>query len=118
VCEYICALGGKNVIVTHRGQESTRELLAAHRMTLYFSGCIARDDGYPKKPYPAAFEAILKRHNLARGTTLTVGDRAIDIRAGQAAGLFSCLLGPKTDGAAPDLTISSLDELYRFLTSG
>jgi phosphoglycolate phosphatase-like HAD superfamily hydrolase len=117
VCEYICSIGGKNVIVTHRGHKGTNELLAANNMTHYFAGCLARDDGYPKKPHPAAFEAVLKTHSLQREETMTVGDRDIDVLAGQAAGIFTCLFGLKADGAVADLTISSFDELYRYLTS-
>jgi phosphoglycolate phosphatase-like HAD superfamily hydrolase len=117
VCEYICGIGGKNVIVTHRGHESTNELLVANHMTHYFAGCLARDDGYPKKPHPAAFEAILKIQNLPREETMTVGDRDIDILAGQAVGIFTCLFGLGTDGVMADLTISTFDELYRYLTS-
>ena len=117
VCEYICNRGGKNVIVTHRGFAGTNELLVANNMTHYFTGCITRDDGYPKKPHPAAFEAILKIHNLRREETLTVGDREIDILAGQAAGIFTCLFGLATHGVLADLTISSFDELHGYLTS-
>ena len=117
VCEYIFGIGGKNVIVTHRGNQSTTELLVAHNMTGHFAGCIARDDGYPKKPHPAAFEATLKIHNLRREETMTVGDRDIDILAGQAAGISTCLFGLGTDGVIADLTIISFDELYCYLTS-
>ncbi len=117
VCEYICTLGGMNVIVTHREHESTNKLLAANNMTHYFTGCFAREDGYPKKPHPAAFEAMLKTHNLQREETMAVGDRDIDVLAGQAAGIFTCLFGLKADGVVADLTISSFDELYRYLVS-
>jgi phosphoglycolate phosphatase-like HAD superfamily hydrolase len=117
ICEYICSVGGKNVIVTHRGYEGTNELLVANHMSQYFVGCIARDDGYPKKPDPAAFEAIIKLHSLPRNETMTVGDRDIDIRAGQAAGLFTCLFSFGSDGVIADLTINSFDELYGYLTS-
>jgi phosphoglycolate phosphatase-like HAD superfamily hydrolase len=117
VCEHICTLGGSNVIVTHRGHESTDELLAAHKMTHYFAGCLARDDGYPRKPDPAAFDAILEMQNMRRQETMAVGDRDIDILAGQAAGLFTCLFGREDDGVAADLTISRFDELHRYLTS-
>jgi phosphoglycolate phosphatase-like HAD superfamily hydrolase len=117
VCEYICSLSGKNVIVTHRGHKGTNELLAANQMTHYFRGCLAREDGYPKKPHPAAFEAMLKTHNLQREETMAVGDRDIDVLAGQAAGIFTCLFSLCMDGAAADLTISSFDELYRYLVS-
>lgn len=117
VCEHICTLGGRNVIVTHRGHEGTNELLAAHGMTRYFTGCLARDDGYPRKPDPAAFEAIVKTHNLQREETMVVGDRDIDILAGQAAGVFTCFFGREDAGVVADLTIGSFDELYRYLTS-
>jgi HAD superfamily hydrolase (TIGR01509 family) len=117
ICEYICSIGGKNVIVTHRGREGTNELLAAYNMAQYFAGCLARDDGYPKKPHPAAFEAILKTHNLQREETMAVGDRDIDIQAGQAAGIFTCLFGLEVDGVAADLTINSFDELFHYIVS-
>jgi phosphoglycolate phosphatase-like HAD superfamily hydrolase len=116
VCEYICTLGGKNVIVTHRGQTGTDELLAANKMTRYFAGCLTRDDGYPKKPHPAAFEAILKTHHLQREETMAVGDRDIDVLAGRAAGVFTCLFGLEANGVVADLTISNFDELYHYLT--
>jgi phosphoglycolate phosphatase-like HAD superfamily hydrolase len=117
VCEFICSIGGKNVIVTHRGHKGTQELLAANKMTHFFAGYIARDDGYPKKPHPAAFEAILKAHNLQREETMTVGDRDIDILAGQAVGIFTCLFGPEANAAAADLTVSSYEALYHYLVS-
>ena len=117
VCEYICTLGGMNVIVTHREHESTNELLVANGMTHYFTGCLARDDDYPKKPHPAAFEAMLKTYNLQREVTMAVGDRDIDVLAGQAVGIFTCLFGLKEDGELADLTISSFDELYHYLVS-
>jgi len=117
VCEYICTLGGMNVIITHRGREGTNELLIAHKMSHYFVSCLAGDDGYPKKPHPAAFDAMLKTHNLQREETMAVGDRNIDVLAGQAAGIFTCLFGLKADGEVADLTISSFDELYRYLVS-
>ncbi len=117
VCEYICSIGGKNVIVTHREREGTNELLVANNMTRYFAGCLARGDGYPKKPHPAAFEAILKIYGLPREETMAVGDRDIDVLAGQAAGIFTCLFGPGTDGVIADLVISSFDELHCYLKS-
>ncbi len=115
LCRHICAGGGKNVIVTHRGRRSTLELLAVHGMAGYFAGCITRDDGYPRKPDPAAFIAALAAYELEPEETLTVGDRGIDILAGQAAGLFSCFYGAEPDGARPDLVITSFDELHRYL---
>jgi HAD superfamily hydrolase (TIGR01509 family) len=115
LCQYICSIGGKNVIVTHRGRAGTVELLAGHKLAAYFSGWITRDDGYSRKPDPAAFEAALAGYDLQRDETLTVGDRQIDILAGQAAGLFSCFYGDEVDSVKADLVVSSFDELYEFL---
>lgn len=117
VCEYICSIGGKNVIVTHRGRTGTNELLTAHNMIHYFAGCLTRDNGYPRKPDPAAFESALKLHNLPRQETMTVGDRDIDILAGRAARIFTCLFGPDADRVNPDLRIDSFEDLYRYLIS-
>ena len=116
ICDYINGIGGKNTIITHRGYESTNELLLANQMKHYFAGCITRDDGYPKKPHPAAFESILKLHKLVREETMTIGDRNIDVLAGQTAGIFTCFFGSKVDGLIADMTISSFDELYCYLT--
>jgi phosphoglycolate phosphatase-like HAD superfamily hydrolase len=61
---------------------------------------------------------MLKPHNLQRAETRAVGDRDIDVLAGQAAGIFTCFFGRKDDGVVADLTISNFDELYRYLMSG
>jgi phosphoglycolate phosphatase-like HAD superfamily hydrolase len=117
ICEYICSIGGKNVIVTHRRELGTAGLLAANRMTGLFAGYLTNDDGYPKKPDPAAFEAALREYGLERAETISVGDREIDVLAGRAAGLFTCLFGAELDGVPADLTISNFDELYRYIVA-
>ena len=115
-CQYICSIGGENVIITHRRREGTVSLLTAHKMSGYFAGFITGDDNYPRKPDPSAFEAILKIHNLQVDETLTVGDRDIDIQAGHAAGIFTCYYGSDSEMDA-DLKISNFDELYDYLVS-
>jgi phosphoglycolate phosphatase-like HAD superfamily hydrolase len=117
ICQYIYSIGGKNVIVTHRGQKGTIKLLSANHLADYFAGYITGNDDYPRKPDPAAFEAIIKLHNLNKEETITVGDRDIDILAGKAAGVFTCLFGVKIDGLSADLTVSNFDELYRYVVS-
>jgi phosphoglycolate phosphatase-like HAD superfamily hydrolase len=115
VCAAVCAAGGKNAIVTHRRRETTDALLDVHDMTSLFSGSIAGDDGYPRKPDPAAFVAALELCDLSPADTMTVGDRDIDILGGQAAGLFACLFGTPEDGLAPDRVITHFDELLPLL---
>lgn len=115
LCEYICSIGGKNVIVTHRRQVGTARLLTVHRLAGYFAGSVTQDDGYPKKPDPAAFEAVIEKYNLKRVETLAIGDRDIDVLAGQAAGVFTCLFGANIEGVNADLTINNFYELHRYI---
>ena len=115
ICQHICSGDGKNVIVSHRGSQGVTELLEAHHMAHLFSGCIGRDHGYPKKPSPAAFEAIIQLHHLSKEETLAVGDRDIDILAGQAAGVKTCLFDPAGGRSSADLTITDFEDLYTSL---
>ena len=115
ICDYICSISGKNVIVTHRGREGTVELLSAHNLIDKFAGYIVREDGHPRKPDPASFIAALDRNNLKREETINVGDREIDIVAGQSVGIFSCLYGSNRYNVKPDLVVKNFKDLYRFI---
>jgi phosphoglycolate phosphatase-like HAD superfamily hydrolase len=115
ICQHIHEGGGQNLIVTHRGPQGTAELLSASHLAAYFSGCITRADGYPRKPDPAAFNAIIERHGLRREETMAIGDRDIDVLAGKAAGVFTCFFGPDDAGVDADLVIADFGELARLL---
>ena len=117
VCAYVIATGGRNYIVTHRGRESLQRLLAAHRMEEYFVDCLTADDGFPKKPDPAAFEELMRRHGLEREAVLAVGDREIDVLAGRAAGVRTCLFGQAMNAGKPDYVIDDFAELYCLLVT-
>jgi phosphoglycolate phosphatase-like HAD superfamily hydrolase len=110
VCDRIWSGGGQNVIVTHRGQ-STVALLESNGLAKYFTGWITHADGYPRKPDPASFNAIIDRHGLRRHETLAVGDRDLDVLAGKAAGVFTCLFGTEPATVDPDLAITDFAEL-------
>ena len=115
ICNYICSINGKNVVVTHRGRAGTVELLSAHNLIDKFADFIVQDDGYPRKPDPAAFIVVLERNNLKREDTISIGDRDIDIAAGQSAGIFSCLYGSNGNSVRPDLVVDNFEDLYRFI---
>ncbi len=115
LCQAVCFLGGKNVIVTHRKKAGTDGLLATHALDQYFAGAITHDDGYPKKPAPEAFEAAMRDYGLVRTETLSVGDRDIDVLAARAAGIFACLFGAPISGIHPDLTINDFAELRDYI---
>ena len=117
VCAYVRAIGGENFIVTHRGSQSLQRLLVVHRMTDCFADRLTRDDDYPRKPDPASFEEMIHRHGLEREAVLAVGDRDIDVLAGRAAGVRTCLFGAVVPGVEADYSIADYAELYRLLVA-
>jgi HAD superfamily hydrolase (TIGR01509 family) len=117
VCEHIRLIGGQNLIVTHRGPRGTAELLAASHLAGYFADCVTNADGYPRKPDPAAFDAVIERHGLRRDETMAIGDREIDVLAGKAAGVVTCLFGGGATAVEADLTIADFGQLARLLVA-
>lgn len=115
VCEYINSIGGINVIVTHRPWNSAKRLLETYRMNEYFTFMLTVEQGYPLKPDPAMFEKVIESFDLVREETLAVGDRDLDILAGQAAGLTTCLYTRKGYETKPDLVIDDYSRLLDFL---
>jgi HAD superfamily hydrolase (TIGR01509 family) len=93
VCELIHARSGLNIAVTHRGVDSTKRLLDTHALSVYFDDIFSVEQGYPRKPDPDMVVAALEKHALAPGQTLLIGDHDMDIRAGRAAGVSTCLGG-------------------------
>ncbi len=115
LCARVRATGGENFIVTHRGRQSLTQLLAVHQMAGYFADCLTADDGYPRKPNPASFEEMIARHHLEREKVLAIGDRDIDVLAGRAAGVRTCLFGAASSKVGADHSITDFAELDRLL---
>jgi HAD superfamily hydrolase (TIGR01549 family) len=115
VCKYIRSRGGLNLIVTHRRRLGLDRLLATHRLTDYFADILSHDDAYPRKPDPAAFIALIEKHQLPRAATLGVGDRDIDILAAQASGIRAAFFGTNTGATAPDFTFTDFTQLLHYV---
>jgi phosphoglycolate phosphatase-like HAD superfamily hydrolase len=105
VCRYICEIGGLNFIVTHRSRVSLVALLETHGVAHLFADLIAKEDPYPRKPDPAAVEALIARYALDRAQCLLIGDRDLDIIAGQRADIRTCFFGSESHETQPDLEI-------------
>lgn len=115
VCEVLREAGWRQYIVTHRRRASLNVLLDAHGLAHYFADIIAGDDGFPRKPDPAAFLALCARHNLSPATTVTIGDRPADMQAARAAGLRGHLFGSSALECEPDGHASTASELLQLL---
>lgn len=109
------AAGGLNLVVTHRDRASAQSLLDG--LGLEADDLISTTDGYPRKPDPAMYLAMLQRHGLDPAGCLAVGDRPIDADAAAAAGLATATLespeAPVEDRA--DHSVATLDELRPLL---
>lgn len=109
------AAGGLNLVVTHRDRRSAESLLTG--IGLEVDDLISTADGYPRKPDPAMYRAMLERHGLDPAQCLAVGDRPIDAEAAAGAGLATATLespeAPVDDEA--DHSVAALDELRPLL---
>lgn len=110
--ERILAAGGQNYLVTHRDLESLSAMLTWYRVDGLFADMITSDDDLPRKPDPTAFNAMIARHSLLRDQVLVVGDRDLDIQAGRAAHVHTCLYDAlPSPGVLPDFIIRTFAEL-------
>jgi HAD superfamily hydrolase (TIGR01549 family) len=110
VLKKVKELNGQNFIVTHRRRESLSELLSLYQIMAYFTDIVAGDDGFPRKPDSSAMRYSLEKYSLTASNVLVVGDRDIDIRAGQHIGTKTCLFRGSF-AVSPDLKINNFDEL-------
>lgn len=115
VCKKVQELGGQNFIVTHRRRKSLHELLTLHNLHSYFTDSVAGDDGFPRKPDPSAMRYLLEKYQLPLDKSLVIGDRPLDILAGQSAGLKTCLFQGSFPEIRPDLSISSFEQVLKYL---
>lgn len=114
----IAAAGGLNLVVTHRDRESAMSLVRG--LDLPVDDLISTGDGFPRKPDPAMYHAMLQRHALDPGTCLAVGDRPIDATAAHAAGITAAVLespaAPVDDDAEHSVeTLTELRPLLRLV---
>jgi HAD superfamily hydrolase (TIGR01509 family) len=117
VCAAIRQHGGQNVAVTHRDVRTTQALLNAHGLAPLFAGIVSVEQGYPRKPDPAMALAALEIYALDQADTWMVGDRTLDIEAGRAAGICTCLYGRARVPQPADLHIERYSQLLALLAS-
>lgn len=116
VCKWIVNQGGRNFIITHRG-DSTLEFLRHYGMLNYFTEVITRKYGFKRKPDPEAFLYLIEKYKINKSTALAIGDREFEILGGKAAGIKVCLYDTnKVDFTeTPDFYIDSLKELIKII---
>ena len=111
LCTQLVAVGVQQFIVTHRRRESLMRLLSTHGLDSYFTHIIAADDGFPRKPSPDAMLHVLTSYAIDPSDALVIGDRDVDILAGQAAGISTCLFRAAFPEIMPTRSIWDYNEL-------
>ncbi|WP_274653277.1 HAD-IA family hydrolase [Paenibacillus humicola] len=93
--EQVLQTADANVIMTHKPRAELMPILEYYGWTRYFADIVTPDDGFPRKPDPAAYRYLHERNRL----DLIIGDREIDILPGKALGIRTCLFQNDTPGA-------------------
>lgn len=79
--------GGQHFILTHRTVDSTWNLLKRDGLDSLIVDIIGSDSNFPRKPNPAAINHFINNYKLDPNHTLMIGDRKLDIEAGNNAGV-------------------------------
>lgn len=78
---------GRHFILTHRTVDSTWELLKRDGLDSLIEAIIGSDSNFPRKPDPAAINYFIDKYQLDPRQTVMIGDRKLDIEAGNRAGI-------------------------------
>ena len=92
--------GARHFLVTHNSRRAL-DTLKAHGLLDFFTDWVTRENAFPRKPDPAAILALMRRHGVQPEEAVMIGDRPLDMEAGSAAGILTCLLD--TDGRFADI---------------
>ncbi|MFL2028340.1 HAD-IA family hydrolase [Loigolactobacillus zhaoyuanensis] len=114
-CQAIIDQGGQNYLMTHRDRGSERFLAEGGFLPL-FGECVTSEQNFKRKPDPEAINYLVKQHQLDPATTVMIGDRPLDVVAGQNAGIKGCFFDVDQFHSAPmaDIIIRTLPEIIPY----
>ena len=115
--ELVVAKGYKNYIYTHRKVDSTRELLEREGMLHLFEEIVGPENQFPRKPHPAGVTYLVEKYQLNKQETVMIGDRPMDIGAGEQAGVRTIFydLEQLLPNIQADDTVRSIDEMVALI---
>ena len=80
--------GGRNFLVSHRDNQ-VLEIISKTGIDSLFTEIVTADNGFKRKPDPESMNYLKEKYKIS--SCLVIGDRPIDIEAGQAAGFDTYL---------------------------
>lgn len=93
-------LGVSNFVYTHNS-EAVKEVLQRHGVLGRFTYVLTSEAGLPRKPAPDGIEWLVRRYCLDISRTFYIGDRPIDARCAQNAGVGFIFFKPPESPAVP-----------------
>jgi len=109
--------GQKTAVVTNKPKGFADKILNALKLRPFIEVVVGGDTVSERKPHPAPLLEAVKDLGGAIGSTLIVGDGIQDIKAGQAAGIATCVarygfgFTPEVLSLKPDFSISDFGKL-------
>lgn len=80
--------GIRNFIYTHKGA-STQAVLETLGIADYFQEVITSANGFVRKPHPEGVDYLLDKYGLDKASTYYIGDRSLDMKVAENAGIWS-----------------------------
>jgi phosphoglycolate phosphatase len=111
-------------VCSNKRVDFTKQLVRAFGLAEFLDVVLGPEDVAAPKPDPAMLIEAARRLGVSAGDTIYVGDMAVDVQAGQAAGMETWLVlggaaGNLTPlGAEPDRVLESFAKLAALLPSG
>lgn len=117
ILKQVSTLNGKNMLLTHRDQKAI-ELLKEFNLEEYFSDFVTGNSNFERKPNPESINYLIKNNQVNRDETVMVGDRLLDVRAGENANIKTILFDPDyliDVTGNPDLIIQNFSKLKEYI---
>jgi phosphoglycolate phosphatase len=117
VVETLDALRDRSLaVLTNKPGDLSRALLDGLGLGARFFRVLGGGDGPARKPDPAGLRLLMEDAKVKAGETVLVGDSAVDVRTGRAAGVLTVGVTYGFDresfqGDPPDLLLPKIDDL-------
>ncbi len=123
VIDALVAEGAQCSVLTNKPADMSHTIVNGLRLAERFPRLIGGDSLPVKKPDPAGLLSLIAETHVPAAATLMIGDSAVDVATGRAAGVATCGVRWGFNGSAvveshPDVTIAAPRELLDLVRYG
>ncbi|MCL2676539.1 MAG: HAD-IA family hydrolase [Streptococcaceae bacterium] len=110
VLQVIVDNGRSNYMISHRNNQ-VLDILKKAGISQYFTEIVTSDNGFSRKPAPDSIQYLINKYKLELNQTAMVGDREIDVEAGNSAGVQTIFFDSQLTSEKANQNIKNLKEL-------